>query len=404
MFEIIRANRRRAVVLLVIFVALFIALGYALGLLFIHNPIAGVILALVVWLFMVWVSWSSGDSMILAASGAHRIQKADHPTLYDVVEEMAIAAGLKTIPEVYVIDVDAPNAFATGRDPEHAKIAVTAGLLERMDRDELEGVIGHEIGHIANHDILYMLFAVTLLGTIVMLADFGASALWFGEVGVGQRRTSAGGNGGQAQAIMLVVAIALMILAPIFAQLLYFALSRRREYLADASSAKFTRYPEGLARALEKIAGNRQALPNANRATAALYIANPLKAKGQELTDLTSTHPPISRRIAILRGMSDHADFSSYDQAFRKVLKKKKGVFSSSTADGSSPVKLREGRRDPRSRAHRVREIGDALWRSRGYKFVSCLCGTTIKVPPDFKDTHISCPNCGRHHELASSN
>src|SRR5699024_9088847 len=158
------------------------------------------------------------------------------------------------MPEVYILDVEAPNAFATGRNPEKAKIAVTAGLLERLNRDELQGVVGHEIGHVANRDILYMMVATVLIGASAMLADVGFYSLLFG--GVGGRRTSSSGGGGQAQAIMMIVALVLVIIAPILAQLLYFALSRRREYLADASSARYTRYPEGLASALEKIASN----------------------------------------------------------------------------------------------------------------------------------------------------
>lgn len=402
MFELIRANRRRAVILMVAMLALFAALGYGLGYAFMHSALAGLVIAVAVAGFLALLSWNAGDALILSSSQAHRIEQEDHPVLFNVVEEMRIAAGLPKTPEIYIIDAAAPNAFATGRDPEHAKIAVTAGLLERLDRDELQGVVGHEMGHVANRDILYMMMATVLLGAIVMLADMGFYAMLFG--GGGRRRTSAGG-GGQAQAIMMIVAIALVILAPLFAQLLYFALSRRREYLADACSARYTRYPEGLARALEKIAASSEPLPVANRATAALYIANPLKTSGQGLSDLTSTHPPISQRIRILRSMAGEMSYAAYDQAFRQVTGRAVGVvpFSGLHEQGAAPAPAPAPARaapPPRPRRTRVRETTDALWSAQGYRFVRCPCGTTLKVPPGFPKDVVTCPNCGRDHRL----
>src|SRR5690625_1101161 len=211
MFELIRANKRRAFILMAAMVILLLGLGYGLGLAFWHRPIAGLIIAAIVWTVLALMTWFRGDAMILAASGARKIEKRDHPELFNIVEEMTIASGLPKMPEVYILDVEAPNAFATGRNPQKAKIAVTAGLLERLNRDELQGVIGHEIGHVANRDVLYMMVATVMIGAIVMLADIGLYSFIFG--GMGGRRTSSDGGGGQAQAIMMIVALVLVILA-----------------------------------------------------------------------------------------------------------------------------------------------------------------------------------------------
>lgn len=406
MFELIRANKRRAFVLMAAMAALLGALGYGLGLAFWHRPLEGLVVAFLIWAVLAFVTWFQGDALILSASGARRIEKKDHPVLFDVVEEMTIAAGLPKIPEVYILDVEAPNAFATGRSPEQAKIAVTAGLLERLNRDELQGVIGHEIGHVANRDVLYMMVATIMIGAIVMLADIGFYGFLFGG-GSGGRRTSSGGSGGgQAQAIMMLVALALVIIAPILAQLFYFALSRRREYLADASSARYTRYPEGLASALEKIAANTTPMPQVSRTTAALYIANPLKTGARGLSDLSSTHPPISERIRILRSMSNDASYASYDKAFKSVSGRAVGVVPFSAAHDVGSVQTRAaspaGPAASASRATRRRETTNALWSAQGYRFIDCPCGVKLKVPPRFPKDVVTCPNCGREHALGS--
>ena len=405
MFELIRANKRRAFMLMATMAALLGALGYGLGLAFWHRPLEGLVVAFIVWAVLAFVTWFQGDALILNASGARRVEKKDHPVLFNVVEEMTIAAGLPKTPEVYILDVEAPNAFATGRSPEQAKIAVTAGLLERLDRDELQGVIGHEIGHVANRDVLYMMVATVMIGAIVMLADIGFYGFLFGGGG-GGRRTSSSGGGGQAQAIMMLVALVLVIVAPILAQLLYFALSRRREYLADASSARYTRYPEGLASALEKIAANTTPMPRVSRATAALYIANPLKVGARGLSDLSSTHPPISERIRILRAMSNDASYASYDSAFKKVSGRSVGVVPFSAVSDTDSVQARAASSGESaalsSRASRRRETTNALWSAQGYRFIDCPCGVRLKVPPRFPKDTVTCPNCGRDHALNS--
>lgn len=398
MFELIRANKRRAVVLVVAMVIVLLALGYGIGYAFWRAPIAGLIVASIVWFVLATMTWFQGDAMILRASNARKIKKRDHPQLFNVVQEMTIAAGLPKMPEVYILNVAAPNAFATGRNPKRAKIAVTAGLLQRLNRDELQGVVGHEIGHVANRDILYMMFATIMIGAIVMLADLGFYSMLFGGVG---GRQEAGEGGGQGQAIMLIVALVLIILAPIIAQLLYFALSRRREYLADASSARYTRYPAGLASALEKIASNTTPMPHTSRATAGLYIANPMKVGARGLADLTSTHPPISKRVKILRSMAGNTAYAGYEAAFKQVNGGKRGIVpTGAVEETASPAPARAASADADTPVERHRAANNALWSASGYRFIDCPCGIHLKVPPRFPKNVVTCPNCGRDHRL----
>ncbi|HVN74956.1 MAG TPA: M48 family metallopeptidase [Thermoanaerobaculaceae bacterium] len=401
MWELIRANQRRAATLVVVMAALLFLIGYTLGEALAPGAgLAGLFVAFVVWIVLTLVSYFQGDSIFLALAGARRIQKNDNPQLFDVVEEMTIAAGLPKLPDIYVVDEAAPNAFATGRDPQHAAVAVTAGLLETLNRDELQGVIAHELGHVKNRDVLYMMMVGVMMGTIVLLADVGARVFFYGG---GRRRTSSR-SGGQGQLVIVAVAVVLMILAPLVAQLIYFALSRRREYLADASSALFTRYPEGLARALEKISHSTAPLPSATRATAPMYIVNPLGVSARGMADLTSTHPPISERIRILRSMGGGASLGVYDQAFRTVTGRSGGVVPASGLATSAPVPVAApAAPDASARLDRVRQTTDMLWRLNQYVFVGCACGTKLKVPPAYLGRDITCPHCGAVHRVQPS-
>jgi len=400
MWEQIRSNQIRSVILVGAMGILLLLVGYALGLAF-DNGIAGLVIALVVWLIMNLVAYFQGDSILLSMSKAIKIGPDDHPQLYNVVEEMKISSGLEKIPNVYIIDDPALNAFATGRDPSKASVAVTSGLLEKLNRDELQGVIGHEVSHIKNRDVLLMTMCSVILGTIVILSWYGSRALFFS----GGRRSSSKG-GGQAQALILVLAIVLMILAPIMAQLIYFAISRKREYLADASSALYTRYPEGLASALEKISGSTYQLKTANQATAPMYISNPFRQKGKAATDLTSTHPPTSERIRILRSMAGGASYVDYDRAFQQVHKGGAAVIPASALVGGEAVGLRAARPEaaPRQpepgRLERTREVSDLLWQRSGYRIIPCDCGTKLKVPADLGRATVKCPHCGRTHNI----
>jgi heat shock protein HtpX len=289
--------------LILLFLGFFI--GLAIG-----SWVVGLIIALLVWGIMTLIAFFQGDSIILSMAHAKKITPADNQRLFDVVEEMKIASALEKMPDVYIIDDPALNAFATGRDPNHSAIAITSGLLQILNRDELQGVIGHEISHIKNRDVRLMSLLTVLLGTIVILAWYawmfaflGAANQSGGSSSRNKRGSGGGGNGG-IQIFVALIAILLAILAPIFAQLIYFAVSRNREYLADASSALYTRYPEGLASALEKLSRSETPLKSANKATAPMYIINPFKKKGMSLSDLTSTHPPTAERIRILRSMA----------------------------------------------------------------------------------------------------
>jgi heat shock protein HtpX len=300
------------------------------------------------------------------------------------------------MPDIYIMDDPALNAFATGRDPEKATVAVTSGLLQKLNRDELQGVIGHEMAHIKNRDVLLMAMCSVLLGTIVILAWYASRFLLFGGM-TRTRRSSSSGRGGSGQVIIIIVAIALMILAPIMAQLIYFAISRRREYLADSSSALYTRYPEGLASALEKIAASTDQLKSANQATAPMFIVNPFRKQGMAASDLTSTHPPISERIHILRSMAG-ASFSDYALAYRQVRNTSKVLIPAAAVTAAGTVALRAAQPEAPEKleeAQRARETSNLLWNLSDYKAITCACGIKLKVPPSFKWSEIRCPHCG---------
>ncbi len=396
MWEQIRANKIRSVVLVAAMGGLLLLLGYFLGLYFLDNAVGGLVIALVVWTVMTLFAFFQGDSILLALSRAKKISRDDHPRLYNVVEEMKIASGLEKMPGIYIIDDPALNAFATGRNPDKASVAITSGLLQKLNRDELQGVIAHEISHVRNRDVLLMAITAVLLGSIVILAWYATRMLFFSSMTRGRRSS---GGGGQAQIIILVAGIALMILAPIIAQFIYFAISRKREYLADASAALYTRYPEGLASALEKLGASTRQLKSANKATAPMYILNPFRKKGMAAANLTSTHPPISERIRILRSMAGGASFTEYESAYNKVHKGGGSIMPAATlaAVGAVPLRAAEVEAAPaEDKEKRVRQTSDLMWRLGNYKTIACKCGTKLRLPPKYKESTIKCPHCGR--------
>lgn len=276
---------------MMIFFAIMLGLGWVLSLAF--NNDLYLVLAIGISLIQAYVSYYHGDAIALGISHAEEIKHSQNPAVYHIVENLSITAGLPT-PKIYLIRDTAPNAFATGRDPKHASLAITSGLLEKLNKTELEGVIAHELSHIGNRDILVMTVVMILAGAIAMLSDFFLRSLWF-------RGRDDRNNSGQ---IIMLVGIVLAILTPIVATLMQLAVSRKREYLADASGALLTRYPAGLANALEKISADKEPLEVANKATAMLYIENPLKERGGWLNSLFSTHPPVADRIKKLRAMA----------------------------------------------------------------------------------------------------
>ncbi len=402
MWELIRANKRNSIILMACMAFVLMTLGFVIGASVsgtVEGGILGLLIATGVWLVMMLVSYSSGDQIFLAASKAKLITHDVHPQLFNIVEEMKIAAALPAMPKVYIINDPAPNAFATGRTPETASVAVTAGLLARLNRDELQGVIAHEISHILHRDILFVTLAGVMLGSIVLLSQVFLRGMFYSSMGSRRRYSSGGKSGGQAQAVMMVVAIVAAILAPIMAYLLYFALSRKREYLADAGAAKLTRYPEGLASALEKIANDPSPqLQSANKVTAPMYIANPFKKKGQRaLSNLSSTHPPIAERVKILRSMTHGAAFKDYSNAFAAVTHHKSVV--PATAMTKEKIALREGqaKEEKQERQQKqMRQVGDIMRKVNQFVFLTCLCGLKLKIPPNFKADKVKCPRCSR--------
>lgn len=292
-YEQISANKNKTWFLISLFSIVIILLGWAFGG-WIGDVYSGIFIATIVSVVMSLIGYFKGDSVALASSGARLIEKSDSPELYRIVENLAITAGLPT-PKVYIIQDAAMNAFATGRDPEHASVAVTTGLLQALDKQELEGVLAHELSHIGNYDIRVMTIVVVLVGVILLLSDMMTHSLFFGR---GRRDNDNNDGAG----LFLVIGIILAILSPIFAELIKLAVSRQREYLADASGCLLTRYPDGLIRALEKISTQDRPMAKANHATAHLFLANPFDPHvTKKFEQLFSTHPPIEERIARLK-------------------------------------------------------------------------------------------------------
>jgi len=395
MWEQIRSNQIRSMILVAALGSVLLLLGYFLGVAFLGSYVGGLAIALVLWIVLNLVAFFEGDSILLAIAKARKISKEDHPRLYNIVEEMKIASGLEYMPGIYIIDDPALNAFATGRNPKRAAVAITSGLLQKLNRDELQGVIAHEMAHIKNRDVLLMTLCGILLGAIVILANMIFFAALFGG-GTSRRGSSSGG--GQGAAIIMLIALVLMIVAPMLAQLIYFAISRRREYLADASGALYTRYPEGLASALEKLGRSTGQVKSATQATAPMYIVNPFRKKGMAASDLSSTHPPLSERIRILRSMAGGAGFDNYQQAYMQVHGGAQGVVPASALAGGAALAAQALGADETKaeRLEMARETSDLLWKHSDHSQVNCECGTKLRVPPQYKGNSIRCPHCGR--------
>jgi len=297
MYKEIAANRQKTIFLITIFLVILIGAGYAASVYWDSPDI--LFLAVVVSIGMSWWSYFAGDKAILSMSGARLVRhnaELKEIQIVHLVENLCITAGLP-LPKVYLVNDPAPNAFAVGRDPKHASIALTTGIVEKLDKVELEGVIAHELSHVKNYDILLSTVVITLLGVITLIADWMSRRSRWVSFNNNDRNN-------QGNNVMAIIALVFLILAPIFAQLIYLAISRQREYLADASGALLTRYPEGLANALKKLSADTNQLKFANRATAGLYIVNPFKKTNVMLAETMSTHPPLAKRIAALERMN----------------------------------------------------------------------------------------------------
>ena len=313
-YDQIAANRRNAFLMAALVVALLGLLGFTIGWAVFGSPAAGLgttAVAVALGGLAGVGTYFTGDQLVLTVSGAHEVDEASTPQLLNVVRELAIAANVP-MPKVYLIDDTAPNAFATGRDPAHASLAVTTGLLDKLDREELQGVIGHELSHVRNFDIRFALLVAVLVGSIALLADF---FLRFTFWGGGRRGGGDRDKGGALVAVVYVIAIVLAILAPFIARLVQLAVSRQREYLADASSVELTRNPQGLEQALAKIASDKEVLEVANRATQHLYFTNPIKKFEERSSAMFSTHPAIVDRINRLRQLTGEQPLGQGDLA-----------------------------------------------------------------------------------------
>ena len=301
MYEQISANKRKTAILFVLAILLVGAVGYAVGVITDSGPV-GLVIALIVAVAMSLGSYFYGDRIVLASTRAQEVSKEEAPRLHNIVEGLAIAAGIPK-PRVWIVPEAAPNAYATGRNPEHSHVAVTRGLLEMMNRVELEGVLGHEMAHIVDRDILVGTVVATLVGAVVLIAEFSMRMWWWGGFR-GRRGNDAGG--GAASALIFAAGFVLLILAPIFGQLIRLAVSRNREYLADAQGSMLTRYPPGLIAALKKLQGAPTAMRSANNATAHLWLNQPSRIEGERMgtmEKLFSTHPPLADRIRRLEEM-----------------------------------------------------------------------------------------------------
>lgn len=293
MYKQIDSNRNKTWALMLLFMGAIIGFGWVMAQAFDNSLILAI--AVAVSIIQAFVGYYYSDKIALTISGAQPLEREQAKELFRVTENLSITAGIP-LPKLYLIDDTAPNAFATGRDPQHAAIAVTRGLLEKLDKNELEGVIAHEISHITNYDIRLSTVVVVLVGVIALLSDWFLRSMFWG----GSRRDDReGGSNG----VFLIIGLVLAILAPLIAMLIQLAISRKREFLADASGALLTRYPEGLARALEKIAHDKEPLEVANKATAHMYFENPLKDYAGRVNALFSTHPPVEERVKALRSM-----------------------------------------------------------------------------------------------------
>lgn len=293
MYQQIDSNKRRTVILMVLFVFIILGLGWVFGEITGYGY-WGLAIAIIISLLMTVISYFQGDKVALWSAGAKPIIKEDNPYVFRMVENLCITAGI-SMPKIYVINDPAPNAFATGRDPKHASIALTSGIIEKLENEELEGVIAHELSHIKNYDIRLMMVVAVLVGMIVLISN------WMFRIRIGGNR----GKSGQLGAIILILGVILALLSPLIAELIKLAISRKREYLADASGALLTRYPAGLASALEKISTYSEPMRRANNGTAHLFIANPFGAKAKRgLAHMFSTHPPIEERVLKLRDMA----------------------------------------------------------------------------------------------------
>lgn len=416
MWALIRSNRHRTVLLVAASLGVMAAAGYVIGGIApwvwgafdqlrggrVHAPgfsplggLMGVEIAVVVWLVVTVITAAQGDRILLAAAGARPLRKEDHPQLYNVIEEMSLAASLPRMPTPYLIDDPSMNAFATGFSPDRAAIAVTAGALARLNRDELQGVAAHEMAHIANGDVLFMTIACLMSGAargggFFTRARRATIERFAARVGGKAERISWGHR------LLRGFSGLLAMLAPVYAAPVLLGVARRRDYLADACAALYTRYPEGLASALYTMSGDTRSVLQRNTGIATLYTINPYRKELGIHTPLllTVTHAPVKQRIDILRSIHRVVSIEHYERAWRRETGSRSRLVPRGVGAGESFL-VREGTvaTPPAARAH---ESLDVSRRMRKFSFLECACGMRIKLPPDYPADQILCPRCTR--------
>ena len=404
MWTLVRANRMQTALLVAISLVTSVVIGYVLGRIAgvalgvgprVEAGLVGVEVAIVVWVVITVVTWYQGDALILAAAGAEPIEFKDHPQFCNVVEEMALAANLGRTPKPYIIQEQAMNAFATGMRPEMTAIAVTAGALARLNRDQLQGLVAHETAKIAHGDVLF-LSLVSLMTGAVFARGAGRGRDTFGR---NPRYTRGGVPLPAGQGLARALCGGLAVFAPVYAIFIAVGVVRKRVYLADAAAALYTRYPEGLAGALHVISGDPYTLVHANRGIATLCTVNPYKKEMGIHTPflLGATHPHTEQRISILRRIHGGVSLGAYQRAWQEEIGTKRQLVPADAMKKVRPVPIRESECDmatpPRERA---RAAGDLVRRLHDYLFLGCICGMRIKLPPTFPRDHVACPRCGR--------
>ena len=396
MWELIRINKRKSLFVLILMFILMVSFSGAVGAGFypenyLTGMLWGALIGVILWAVQAAVAYFAGDDIVLHFNMAVVVTPESYPQLYNIVEEMKIAAGLAVMPEIYIVQSPGLNAFATGIRSEKTAICVTRGLVENLNRDEIQGVIAHEMSHILNRDVLFMTFAGVMLGTITMLSHVMLRGTAFANSNNRRSRKKGGLPGGHPAIILVILIFA--IVAPILARIFYFTISKKREYLADASAARLTRYPIGLASALQKIA-KHSSVDFVSKITAPMFIVNPHFTGGDEDSLFSaSTHPPIYKRIAILTQLQHGGKVSleNYQKLYEKELSTS-GLFSKTTleSDKSEAVRAESTEKFTESRT----DVADIILANTGFKIVTCECGLKIKLPPSDLRMKVVCPRC----------
>ena len=404
MWELIEKNKRKSLFVLILMFVLLVSLSGAIGAAFypedyITGMLWGAVIGVIIWAIQAAVAYFLGDDIVLHFNMAVVVTPESSPKLYNIVEEMKIAAGLAVMPEIYIVQSSGLNAFATGIRQNKTAVCVTSGLVESLDRDELQGVIAHEMSHILNRDVLFMTFAGVMLGTITMLSN----ALLRGTLytNSGRRTRKKGGFAGGHPAVILILLL-LAIFAPVMARIFYFTISKKREYLADATAARLTRYPIGLASALEKIA-KRSSVDFVSKITAPMFIVNPHFAGGDEDSLFSaSTHPPIYKRIAILTQLQHGGtvSFGNYQKIYGKEVENSP-LLSNAVLKADTGETVRQKSADATA-PEAAKAVEDIILANAGFKILTCTCGLKIKLPPTSMQNSIKCPRCKRELSAGS--